>query len=67
MNSRKLFKIIKQDIETHVNTIGFGGDRGTIPIINLSALLLRFQAICEGKSMKDAIKIQDNYMEQNKE
>lgn len=63
MKVKELFKKIKEDIDTHVDTIGyFTNDKGTIPIKNMSALLLRFKAICEGKSLKEAIKIQQEYM-----
>lgn len=63
MKYKRLFKKIRTDIEEHVATIGFFTDKGTIPIANMSALLLRLQAICEGKSLEEAIKIQRNYME----
>lgn len=62
MRYKKLFKNIKEDIEGHVSTISYFTDRGTIPMTNLSALLFRFQAICEGKPLKEAIKIQSDYM-----
>lgn len=58
----KLFKKIKKDIDDHVGTIPIMSDEGDIPIKNLSALLLRFQAICNGKTIKEAIKIQSDYM-----
>jgi hypothetical protein len=66
MRYKKRFKTIKTDIEEHVSTISVFSDRGTIPMSNLSALLLRLQAICDGKSLKEAIKIQRNHMNKNK-
>ena len=62
MRYKKRFKRIKEDIEVHVSTISPLTDRGLVPMVNLSALLLRFQSICEGLTLEEAIKIQSSYM-----
>lgn len=64
MTYKKKFKRIQEEIEVHVGTISQFPRGGTIPLKNMSALLLRLKAICDGKSLEEAIEIQSKYMKE---